>query len=93
MAELRVTRVPAELRFTLLIGDLEAGHLRYAQRDGAIVLLHTEVDPQVEGRGLGGMLVRGALDDIRARGEKAVVLCPFASAWLERHPEYGDLVA
>jgi predicted GNAT family acetyltransferase len=93
MAELRVTRVPAESEYTLLIGDLPAGFLRYAPRDGGVVLLHTEVDPQIEGRGLGATLVRGALDDVRARGEEVVVLCPFARAWLDRHPEYHDLLA
>ena len=45
-----------------------------------------------EGRGLGGRLVVGALDDIRARGLLTVPLCPFAAEYIRRHPEYQDLV-
>ena len=59
---------------------------------GAAVLVHTEIAPSVEGEGLGSTLVAGALDDIRARGLEVVPLCPFASAFIERHPEYADLV-
>jgi predicted GNAT family acetyltransferase len=50
------------------------------------------VFPSAEGRGLGSRLVAGALDDIRARGLRAVPLCPFAAAYARRHPEYADLV-
>ena len=69
------------------------GFVRYRTRPGQVVLIHTETELEYEGRGIGGALARGALDDIRARGEKAVVLCPFIKAYVEKHPEYQDLVA
>jgi predicted GNAT family acetyltransferase len=93
MAELRVTRSPGEGRYLLLAGDHEAGFLSYGERDGRVVLLHTEVHPVAEGRGLGSTLVRGALDDVRERELKIVPICPFVRAYLRRHPEYDDLVA
>jgi predicted GNAT family acetyltransferase len=34
----------------------------------------------------------GALADLRGRGLKIVPICPFVRAYLQRHPEYGDLV-
>jgi predicted GNAT family acetyltransferase len=55
--------------------------------------LHTEVDPAVEGTGVGSELVAAALHDIRERGLSAVVICPFVRAYMRRHPEYADLVA
>jgi uncharacterized protein len=55
--------------------------------------MHTEVEPRLEGQGLGAVLVRGALDDARARGELVVPRCPFVAAFIHRHPEYEDLVA
>ena len=58
-----------------------------------IVLVHTEVAPAVEGRGVGSRLVSAALDDIRARGLRLVPICPFVRAYLGRHPEYADLLA
>jgi predicted GNAT family acetyltransferase len=93
MAELRVTRSPDEHKYLLLVGELEAGYITYAERDSEVILFHTEVDGSVEGRGLGSTLVSGALDDIRARGLQVVALCPFVRAYLKRHPEYADLVA
>ena len=65
----------------------------YRLKPGAIVFTHTEVPPQAEGHGVGDALARFALDDARARGLSVVPLCPFIAAWIERHPDYGDLVA
>ena len=83
---------PAELRYELEVDGTLAGILRYRTEPGLVVLVHTDVDPAFEGRGLGGRLVAGALDDIRARGLRVVPLCPFAAAYIRRHPEYADLV-
>jgi predicted GNAT family acetyltransferase len=88
----RVVDNPAELRYELWRGSDVAGQIRYALEPGLVVLIHTEVAEAVEGQGLGSLLVRGALDDIRARGLKVVPVCPFVLSYLERHPEYADLV-
>jgi predicted GNAT family acetyltransferase len=56
-------------------------------------MVHTEVDPEFEGSGLGGKLVAGALDDVRAQGRRVQPLCPFVAKYIARHPEYADLVA
>jgi uncharacterized protein len=69
-----------------------AGFTTYATRPGKIIFVHTEVDPAFEGQGLGSALVKSALDDARARGLRVVPLCPFVAAYVERHPEYDDLV-
>ena len=74
-----------------LDGDL-AGCLFYRERTGEIILVHTEVADQFEGHGVGGRLVAGALDDIRDRGLSVTVWCPFARGYIDRHPEYADLV-
>lgn len=84
---------PVELRYELRVGGELAGVIRYRSEPGVVVLVHTEVFPSAEGRGLGARLVAGALDDIRARGLSVVPLCPFAAAYVRRHHEYADLVA
>ena len=66
--------------------------LTYRRESGRLVLLHTEVPPELEGQGLGGTLVRAALDGAREAGERVVPLCGFARGWLQRHPEYAELV-
>jgi predicted GNAT family acetyltransferase len=79
-------------RFEAHLGAQVAGFARYRRADGVTTFLHTEVDPDHEGRGIGSALARGALDAVRAAGGKARPLCPFIRAWIGRHPEYADLV-
>ena len=83
---------PAERRYELQVDGSVKGEISYRDEPGVITLLHTEVAPELEGHGLGGLLVSGALDDIRARGLHLVPVCPFVVSYLERHPEYADLV-
>ena len=68
------------------------GWVEYRDRDGRRVLVHTEVDEAMEGKGIGSRLAAGALDDVRRRGVRALVLCPFITRYLGRHREYDDIV-
>ena len=86
-----VTNNEAELRYELHDGDELVGEIRYRKVPGGYALVHTEVEPKREG--LGSEIMRGALDDMRARGLRAVPVCPFVSAFIRRHPEYADLVS
>jgi uncharacterized protein len=83
---------PAESVYELVLDGSRAGVIHYVPARGAVLLVHTEVAPELEGRGLGGRLVAGALEDVRARGLRLVAMCPFVNSYLERHPEYADLV-
>src|SRR3954463_16519303 len=89
--EVRVVNNPQQLRYELWEGASLAGVIDYRVEPGAVVLVHTEVDPAFEGRGLGSRLVASALDDLRARGLKLIALCPFVTAFIRRHPDYADL--
>jgi predicted GNAT family acetyltransferase len=75
-----------------LDGEL-AGVLTYTVKDGVAVLPHTGVEPRFEGRGIGGRLAKAALDDARDNGLKVAPWCPFIAAYIEKNPEYADLVA
>ncbi len=81
-------------RYEGLVGGEVAGTITYRVRpDGVRVLLHTEVEPAYEGKGIGSRLVHGALDAERAGSRRIVASCPYASAYVTRHPEYQDLLA
>jgi predicted GNAT family acetyltransferase len=90
--EPRVVDHPEKSRFEIFVDDRLAGFTEYRRAEGEIAFTHTEVDPAFEGQGLGGRLVRAALD--AAREEKLAVLpyCPFTKAWIEKHPDYLELV-
>lgn len=90
--EIVVQDNPGELRYELLVDGEVAGEIRYRRSPDFVALVHTEVAPAVEGRGLGARLVAGALDDLRGRGLHVVPICPFVRSYIRRHPEYGDLV-
>ncbi len=79
-------------RYEIREGDRLLGLAAYRRQDGQTVFTHTEIDPSAEGSGLGGKLVRAALDDVRQQGGRVVPACSFVRGWIERHPEYGDLV-
>ena len=88
-----ITNNEAEHRYEARIDGALAGFAEYQLTDELIVFTHTEVDPAFEGRGVGGALARGALDEVAQDDSLRVVpRCPFIKAWIARHPDYAALV-
>lgn len=86
-----VNDAPDRQRFEIVRDGKVLGHAAYQKTDQMIIFTHTEIDPSLEGQGLGGQLVRSALDQVRDSGLKVLPICPFVQAWMSRHPEYQDL--
>ncbi|HEX3706312.1 MAG TPA: GNAT family N-acetyltransferase [Mycobacteriales bacterium] len=91
--DVEVRHNPQRHRYEILVDGAEAGSSRYHDSGGVRTFIHTEIDPDREGHGLGGKLVRGALDATRAEGMRVVPECPFVRAFIENHQEYAELVA
>ena len=84
---------PGESRYEALDeSGAVAGFAKYHQRDGRVVFTHAEVDDAFEGQGVGSALARGSLDKVRAAGNPVVVECEFIASYIEKHPEYQDLL-
>lgn len=83
---------PDQDRYEVRIGGELAGIAQYRPRPGALAFVHTEIYDRFEGRGLGGKLVSFALADARARRLAVLPFCPFVKGYVERHPEYLDLI-
>ena len=82
---------PAQHCFELAVdGHVAASYYEIA--DGVITFAHTEVPPELGGKGIGSKLIKGALDHARAEGLKVIAQCPFVKAYIEKHPEYADLL-
>lgn len=72
------------------------GHLAFAdyRRQGQLITFtHTEVPPEIGGRGVAGRLVRGALEAVRAQKLKVTTRCDYVAAYLAKHTEFNDLIA
>jgi predicted GNAT family acetyltransferase len=80
----QVTNNQAASRFEFQ-ADGRLSELSYRRNGKRLVLMHTEVPVELEGRGIGGMLVSAAVDHAAREGMTVVPLCPFARGWLERH--------
>jgi uncharacterized protein len=93
-ADPAVVNEPDRHRYEIRADDQLAGFADYRRRpDGTVIFTHTQIEPAFDGRGLGSTLARAALDDVRRRQVKLVARCPFIAGYIERHPEYQDLVA
>ena len=82
----------AESRYEIRVGDVVAGFAAYHLRPGRITFTHTEIADEFEGQGIGSGIARGALDQTRADGLRVIATCPFIKGWIEKHPEYADLL-
>ena len=78
-------------RFELRAGD-DVAFMTFRRSGSVLTLIHTEVPPPFRGQHVGDGMVRAVLDFARARGMTIKPICPFVSAFLQRHPEYADLV-
>ena len=91
MSDPTVQDDPAGQRYVITRDGEELGFAAYQRTDELVVFTHTEIDPATEGQGLGGTLVRAALDDVRRQGLRVLPICPFVQSWIRRHPDYQDL--
>jgi predicted GNAT family acetyltransferase len=88
-----VSRDERSSRYVATEDGAELGSAFYEDHpDGRVTFTHTEVDESTQGRGIGGRLVRQALDDVRRRGLKVDPRCPFVAEYIDEHAEYQDLL-
>ncbi|MES1972636.1 MAG: GNAT family N-acetyltransferase [Pseudomonadota bacterium] len=83
---------PARHRFELVV-DRHLAFSEYTLDGPVITFTHTIVPPALEGKGVGSRLVSGALGQVRACGLKVIPVCSFVRGYIERHPEWQDLLA
>ena len=79
-------------RYVLEVDGSEKGIASYQPDGDSLVFTHTEVDPSLEGKGLGSKLIRESLDDARQRGKRIVPVCEFVAAYVKKHNDWDDIV-
>jgi uncharacterized protein len=88
---LTVTHDPENRRFELEKDGYQA-LLAYRLAEGKIIFTHTGVPAEFSGQGIGSLLARAGLDYARAQSLAVVPLCSFIAGYIQKHPEYQDLV-
>ena len=71
----------------------EVGYIDYTRDGDNLALTHTVVFDRWGGRGFAAQLVKQVLDDVRASGRQVVPVCSYVASYLDKHPEYSDIVA
>lgn len=79
-------------RYVVDVDGKPVGFTRFTDRGEHRVFLHTEVDQGYSGQGLAGVLISGALTDVRSRHLRIISLCPFVSGYLRLHHDFDDIV-
>ena len=76
---------------------LDGKEVAYAEVDAIstdrLLIKHTEVLPAFEGQGIGGSLVLHMLEEARRQGRGIIPICPYAAAYIKRHPQYMEYVS
>lgn len=93
MVDVQVRDNPSANRYEARIDGELAGYAAYEVYDDLIVFTHTLVEDGYEGNGVGSALARAALDDVRDEDSRRVVpKCSFIKSWIDKHPDYRDLL-
>ncbi|WP_068400690.1 GNAT family N-acetyltransferase [Kribbia dieselivorans] len=88
-----IVRNDERSRYEARRGDEVLGFSEYSRRPGVIDFCGTFVEPEYEGHGIASQLARYSLDEVRERGtEQVIPSCWYYAGWIERHPDYADLL-
>ena len=91
IANVRVIHNEEEKQFEVDLVKKKA-FLEYAIKKDRIIFLHTEVPGEFSGQGIAGKMAREALEFAKEKGYSVSTICSYIAAYLQRHPEYQDLV-
>lgn len=70
----------------------EVARIEFRLNDKIMTVLHTEVDPSVEGKGFAKLMLSSLTDYARTNGLKVKPLCPFVYGQFKKLPElYNDI--
>ena len=84
---------PQRERYELIVDDRIVSIADYSLDGDTVVVPHVETEPAMRGQGMADRLMRGMLDDLRARELRIRPICSFAAAFIREHPDDHDLLA
>ncbi|NKE66347.1 N-acetyltransferase [Ramlibacter sp. RBP-2] len=90
--DVSISKQGGRQRYEIAVAGELAGFVEYRAQGDSVALVHTEVLPRFEGRGLAGRLAEFALEDVRRQGARVVPSCSYIAKYIQRHPRMRDLV-
>lgn len=90
--DVHVRHDPEASLYEILDGEDRIGMAQYRLRERAISFLHTEVQPEFQGRGLAARLIEAALQDAESQRLEVLPFCPFVRQYIHDHPAFHHLV-
>lgn len=91
VSQIEVIHNAGNNRFEVDLGK-EKAVLIYMIKAGLFIMLHTEVPPAFEGMGIAGKMAREAMEFAKYEGLKLRSYCSYTTRYIERHPEYQNLL-
>ena len=88
----QVSHNPAASRFEAVV-EGRLCRADYRMDGDTMLVVHTEVAPALQGRGIAGKLVREVFSHAQREGLKVAPVCSYVRAWSQRHPEVAGLLA
>jgi uncharacterized protein len=79
-------------RYEIRINGSRVGYSSYHDDGNTRTFMHTEIEPDYAGHGLGTQLIEWELADTRAAGMRISAFCPTVAAYIAKHHEYDDIV-
>ncbi|WP_068431103.1 GNAT family N-acetyltransferase [Piscicoccus intestinalis] len=93
MTDVDVTKNEQLSRYEAHLDGSLAGYAEYDDDGSVVTFSHTVTEPEFGGRGVASALARHSLDEVRAAGRTVRPTCSFYAGWIDKHPDYQDLLA
>jgi predicted GNAT family acetyltransferase len=79
-------------RYELHVGDYFSLAEYIINNEGVVYITHTETPMELEGQGIASELIEKTLQDIKDQGRKVFPICPFVISYIQKHPEWIEIV-
>ena len=90
--DIKVENNPVAGTYDAIVDGKVVGMVVCERANHRVIVLHTIIEPEYRGRGIGNVLVRETLDDLLAQGLTLTNFCGFITKFIASNPEYARVL-